>query len=58
MWKRRTREVGQGGLAADEGGAAEGSALGGSSADGGAQGAVAEESRGHGRCCVSNGLVL
>ena len=44
---RRTRQVGQSGLAAGEGDAANGSAHGGRRADGGAQSAGAEEGGGH-----------
>lgn len=49
----RTRQVGQSGLAAGEGGAANGSAHGGRKADGGAQGAGTEESGGHCECVGS-----
>jgi hypothetical protein len=47
---RRTRQVGQSGLAAGEGGAANGSAHGGRRAGGGAQGARTEECGGHCEC--------
>jgi hypothetical protein len=50
---RHTRQVGQSGLAAGEGGAANGCAHVGRRADGGAQGAGTEESGGHCECvCV------
>jgi hypothetical protein len=47
---RRTRQVGQSGLAAGEGGAANGSAHVWRRADGGAQGARTEECGGHCEC--------
>ena len=47
---RRTRQVGQSGLAAGEGGAANGSAHGGRRAGGGAQSAGTEECGGHCEC--------
>jgi len=47
---RRTRQVGQSGLAAGEGGAANGRAHGGRRADGGTQGARTEECGGHCEC--------
>lgn len=48
--QKRTRQIGQSGLAAGEGGTADGCALDGSGADCRAQSAVAEESGGH--CCL------